>query len=83
MKVVLAGGSGSLGRRIAADLSARGDVVVVLTRSPGPDRPHRQLAWDGVTVGAWAGELQGAALVNRIWPGSWWTAGPRPPTSSC
>jgi uncharacterized protein len=64
MKVVLAGGSGALGRRIAADLSARGDEVVVLTRSPRPGSFHRQVAWDGATVGPWATELAGAALVN-------------------
>lgn len=64
MKVVLAGGSGALGRRIAADLGARGDDVVVLTRTPRPDRPYRQVGWDGATVGAWADELAGAAVVN-------------------
>ncbi len=64
MKVVLAGGSGTLGRRIAADLSGRGDEVVVLTRSPRPGGPHRQVAWDGAAVGPWATELAGAALVN-------------------
>ncbi|MCO5970106.1 epimerase [Actinoallomurus soli] len=67
MKVVLAGGSGALGRRIAADLTARGDEVVVLTRSPrpyDPGRPGRQVGWDGVTTGAWAAELAGAAVVN-------------------
>ena len=57
MKVVLAGGSGTLGRRIAADLSARGDQVVVLTRAPRPGSLHRQVAWDGATVGPWANEL--------------------------
>ena len=64
MKIVLAGGSGSLGRRIAADLTSRGDEVVVLTRSPDPRRPYRQVAWDGATVGPWAAELDGAAVVN-------------------
>ena len=64
MKVVLAGGSGSLGRRLAADLSPRGHEVVVLTRSPQPASPHRQVAWDGATVGPWAAELEGAAVVN-------------------
>lgn len=64
MRVVLAGGSGSLGRRIAADLAARGDEVVVLTRTPRPDRPYRQIPWDGTTVGPWAELLPGAALVN-------------------
>ena len=64
MKVVLAGGSGALGRRIAADLAERGDEVVVLTRSPDPGSPHRQVAWDGATVGDWGAELAGAAVVN-------------------
>lgn len=64
MKVILAGGAGALGRRIAADLSARGDEVVVLTRRRRDDLPWRQLVWDGVSVGPWAAELDGAALVN-------------------
>lgn len=63
MKVIVAGGSGSLGRRLCADLSARGHEVVVLTRSPGPG-PRRQLRWDGRTLGAWADELAGAAVIN-------------------
>ena len=63
MKIVLAGGSGSLGRRIAAGATSRGDEVVVLSRSPRPG-PHRQVQWDGVTVGPWAAELEGAAVVN-------------------
>src|SRR4051794_8422060 len=63
MKVVVAGGSGALGRRLCDDLAARGDDVVVLTRSPRGGR-HRQLAWDGRTVGPWAAELEGAALIN-------------------
>ncbi len=64
MKVVLAGGSGSLGRSIGADLAERGDEVVVLSRSPRPGGPHRQVTWDGTTVGPWAAELPGAALIN-------------------
>lgn len=64
MKIVLAGGSGSLGRRIAADVSQRGHEVVILTRSPQPGARYRQVAWDGATVGPWAPELEGAAIVN-------------------
>jgi uncharacterized protein len=63
VKVVVAGGSGALGRRLCADLAARGHEVVVLTRTPRPG-PHRQVAWDGATVGPWATELDGAAVVN-------------------
>lgn len=64
MKIVLAGGSGSLGRRLAADLSPRAHEVVVLTRSPQSSSPYRQVAWDGATVGPWAPELAGAAVIN-------------------
>ncbi len=64
MKVVLAGGNGALGRRIAADLTARGDDVVVLSRSPADGGPERQILWDGVRTGPWAAELAGAALIN-------------------
>lgn len=64
MKIVLAGGSGSLGRRLAADLSPLGHEVVILTRSPQPSSPYRQVAWDGATAGPWAPELEGAAIIN-------------------
>ncbi|HWF53457.1 MAG TPA: TIGR01777 family oxidoreductase [Solirubrobacteraceae bacterium] len=64
MKVVIAGGAGLLGRRIAARLLQRGDEVVVLSRSPAAGLPGRQVAWDGRTVGPWADELRGAALIN-------------------
>src|SRR5215218_5250590 len=63
VKIVIAGGSGALGRRLCDDLAARGQEVVVLTRTPRPG-PHRQVTWDGVTTGSWAAELEGAAVVN-------------------
>ncbi|WP_309082401.1 DUF1731 domain-containing protein [Zhihengliuella sp.] len=68
LKAVIAGGSGFLGRRLAADLLTRGHDVVLLTRRPDPSVPFRQTAWDGRTVGAWARELeaprQRVAVVN-------------------
>ncbi|ADG99112.1 domain of unknown function DUF1731 [Segniliparus rotundus DSM 44985] len=64
MKVVIAGGTGALGSRLADDLAGRGHEVVVLTRSPKPAAAHRQVQWDGRNVGPWAAELSGAALVN-------------------
>jgi uncharacterized protein (TIGR01777 family) len=63
MKIVIAGGSGSLGRRLSAHMAGLGHDVVVLTRTPRPS-PYRQVAWDGVRVGDWAGELAGSAVVN-------------------
>ena len=63
MKVVIAGGSGALGRRLCADLGAAGHEVVVLTRRPRPG-PFRQVEWDGRAVGPWASELEGSAVIN-------------------
>ena len=64
VKVVLAGGSGAIGRRLAADLVDRGVEVVVLTRRPRDDVPGRQRTWDGASVGPWASELAGAVVCN-------------------
>jgi hypothetical protein len=64
VNVVIAGGSGSLGRRVADDLRQRAFDAVILTRSPRPDIEHRQVVWDGRTVGAWAAKLEGSVVVN-------------------
>ena len=63
MKVVVAGGTGALGTVLCDHLAERGHEVVVLTRRPMDD-VHRQVQWDGRTVGGWAPELAGAAVVN-------------------
>ncbi len=47
LRIVLAGGSGALGRHIAADLSCRGHEVTILTRRPDPESPFPQIRWDG------------------------------------
>ncbi|HVT78170.1 MAG TPA: TIGR01777 family oxidoreductase [Acidimicrobiales bacterium] len=60
MKVVLAGGTGSLGRRVADHLAAGGHDIVILTRSPRPDIVYRQVRWDE----RWMPELQDAVLMN-------------------
>jgi uncharacterized protein (TIGR01777 family) len=64
VKIVIAGGSGTLGQRIAADFLRRDAEVVVLTRSPSRNTPFRQVAWDGRSVGEWSRELEGSVLVN-------------------
>jgi uncharacterized protein (TIGR01777 family) len=63
-KVVIAGGSGALGRRICENLVDRGYDVVVLTRTPRPGGLGRQVQWDGRTAGDWAAELAGASVIN-------------------
>ncbi|WP_216653759.1 TIGR01777 family oxidoreductase [Nocardioides sp. zg-DK7169] len=64
MKIVIAGGSGALGRRLCEDLEANGHEVVVLTRRARPGARFRQVEWDGRTVGPWASELEGSAVIN-------------------
>ncbi|WNG22321.1 TIGR01777 family protein [Cystobacter fuscus] len=62
--MVLAGGSGFLGRSLARELEARGDEAIILTRSPSPGSA-REVAWDGRTLGDWCTRLEGAlAVVN-------------------
>ena len=56
-RVVVAGGSGSLGRALVAELVGLGVEVVVLTRRPDPAWAVRQEEWDGRTVGPWASLL--------------------------
>ena len=61
-KVILAGGSGFIGRALAGTLTRRGYQPVVLTRRP---REAHDVFWDGRTGGPWIGELDGAhAIVN-------------------
>lgn len=65
-RVVIAGGSGFLGRNLARALILRGAEVVVLSRSKpaGLDGVHHEV-WDARTVGDWARHLDGArAAVN-------------------
>lgn len=57
LKVVIAGGSGTLGRAVAADLSTRGHEVVLLTRRIDEALPYHQIQWDGVHIGPWVTEL--------------------------
>jgi uncharacterized protein (TIGR01777 family) len=65
-RIILAGGSGFVGRALAPVLVAKGYDVVVLGRSAA----HRKdgvdyLQWDGKTVGNWSSALEGAeAVVN-------------------
>jgi hypothetical protein len=65
-RVVLAGGSGFLGRALAAEFARAGYEPVVLTREARKRSRVRQVEWDGRSVGAWARELEGAAAVVNL-----------------
>jgi uncharacterized protein (TIGR01777 family) len=63
--VILAGGSGALGLRVARYFTERGHQVVILTRQIRSGIPYRQMYWDGLTVDAsWGSLLPGSILVN-------------------
>jgi uncharacterized protein len=63
-RIVLAGGSGQVGKVLARHFHSRGDSVVVFTRRSTP-APWRVVLWDGENLGTWASELEGAdVLIN-------------------
>ncbi len=63
--VVIAGGTGFIGRTLAPFFLAHGYEVIVLTRGPSREGVIRHVNWDGTSVGRWVAALEGArALVN-------------------
>lgn len=66
-RIVIAGGSGFIGRGLTTMFVARGFEVVVLTRNARAASGNvRQVAWDGATIGDWANELEGATAVINL-----------------
>jgi len=69
VKIVIAGGTGFLGRPLTGRLAAEGHEVVILTRGTASGLPARAVVWspedDVSTAGAWVREIDGAdAVVN-------------------
>lgn len=61
MKVVIAGGTGFIGRHVQELLRSLGAEVVLLSREAGEGR----VEWDGQNPGPWCHELEGAdAVIN-------------------
>ena len=80
MKIVVAGGTGFLGRPLCERLAAEGHDLVILTRGSLPSTAGaRAVAWspDG-SAGAWSSEIDGAhAVINlagRSIAGKRWSA---------
>lgn len=66
-KLILAGGSGFLGKALAQHFNALDWEVVVLTRHPVTSDPNiRQVFWDGEKIGDWTRELEGATSVVNL-----------------
>jgi len=66
-RIVIAGGTGFLGRLLAGHFNATGYDVVIFTRSPKPvNGAAREVPWDGRTRGNWVNELDGARAVINL-----------------
>jgi uncharacterized protein (TIGR01777 family) len=66
-KIVLAGGTGYLGRLLSGWYVRRGWDVVVLTRKPVlGGTSGRFVIWNGRTIGDWTAELEGARAVINL-----------------
>ena len=66
-RIILAGGGGFLGRVLARSFLARGDEVLILTRSPQGRIPGaREVEWDAKNPGDWVEELNGAEAVINL-----------------
>jgi uncharacterized protein (TIGR01777 family) len=63
-KLVLAGGSGFIGRALVGHFE--GWEVVVLSRHVGSVAGARVVVWDGRTLGDWAKEVDGAGVVLNL-----------------
>lgn len=65
MKVVLAGGTGFVGRVLRRELMTVGHEVTMLNRGSIVAERERCVHWDGKTLGEWANFLDGAdAVIN-------------------
>ena len=65
LKIVIAGGAGTLGRVLAKHMQEQGSEVVVLSRRNTQVDGARVLVWDGLSVSqSWASELAGSVLIN-------------------
>ncbi|HMJ91216.1 MAG TPA: NAD-dependent epimerase/dehydratase family protein, partial [Candidatus Acidoferrum sp.] len=65
-RIILGGGSGFLGQRIATFLQPLGWEPVILSRSSDSKARFREMQWDAKTVGPWVDTLDGAEAVINL-----------------
>ncbi len=65
LRIVLPGGSGQVGRMLAAYFQERGHQVVVLTRGPYT-ASWQTVHWDGERLGPWVEMLEGADVCINL-----------------
>lgn len=65
MKIVIAGGSGQVGKILARAFTAGSHEVVILTRGKHVSE-WRNVQWDAETLGDWTNEIDGADIVINL-----------------
>lgn len=65
-RVVLAGGSGFIGRELARQWLAEGFSVTILSRGAKPIEGCKVVPWDSAGVGTWREEVEGSAVVVNL-----------------
>jgi hypothetical protein len=65
LRIVMPGGSGQVGRRLAQFFQERGHFVTVLTRGPYT-APWQTVHWDGEHLGPWVETLEGADVCIHL-----------------
>jgi hypothetical protein len=64
MRIVIAGGSGQVGKMLARHFQEHGHEITVFSRHPRPEE-WRTTAWDGIALGDWVSCVEGSdVLIN-------------------
>ena len=66
-KVIIAGGSGFIGKKLSDHYNAKGYEVVILTRKENCEESGiRYVNWDAKNIGPWSKELEGASIIINM-----------------
>jgi len=70
MRIIIAGGSGLIGRALTSALITDGNDVIILGRNPGKavgmPSAVKILQWDGKTIGDWGSEMNNCDVVINL-----------------
>ena len=63
MKIIIAAGTGFLGKNLEQYFINKNHEVKILTRNP---KRANEIFWDGKTLGNWKNELENAAILINL-----------------